>query len=604
MRLKLFSSSRSQIAPEPPSPASITTTKHIETTTQHPLSQAHKRSKPQGTAKTSTQAFLASARKSFESLSKQLPSMHMSSSALRPTRTSAAPRPYVTQVATPARPPQRHGVQPVVDARRQQTAPQATGPARVKGPEPQRTVSIPRPAPIRQAPIPIVSPPLATSPVMPGPGHVQQAQQRQPRTEHGLQGPISNARHRETPQQPKPGHNAGSARSVPPAVEPASSTVASPRAHMERQPSLRRLTQDFAEINKRYNEISKQLFVEDRDATPAEEQVIEQRYALLAKRNEVRDSELNALLAALAPMQDISAPHATIGAIPQFAREHNQRELKSLEKELQFVDEEVLKKYYTRAARRLDSLEESGAPPAKMRQLKRMMQGYQNMLALKEAGKVQLASSNNMRRADGQRSQHAASDARSATQLQAPLPQQMRRDKRQHPQHTVPTPQLVPVAPTLSQGRVPQLETLLAALAPVEDIPAPKPITLPFNSAKSWVKDNAVAVNFNSAKLWEFINKNIDGDMLKKNYALAERYLESLEEGAMPSPGIARLRRMMQGYKNLVSLKNITEQTDNHLHKIGAPRQMSLMPTTAQERKRSYDIERNDHQEAIDNGYL
>lgn len=344
---------------------------------------------------------------------------------------------------------------------------------------------------------------------------------------------------------------------------------------MERQPSLRRLTQDFAEINKRYNEISKQLFVEDRDATSAEEQVIEQRYALLAKRNEVRDSELNALLAALAPMQDISAPHATTGAIPQFAREHNQRELKSLEKELQFVDEEVLKKYYTRAARRLDSLEESGAPPAKMRQLKRMMQGYQNMLALKEAGKVQLASSNNVRP-----------------------------DKRQHPQHTVPTPQLVPVAPTLSQGRVPQLETLLAALAPVEDIPAPKPITLPFNSAKSWVKDNAVAVNFNSAKLWEFINKNIDGDMLKKNYALAERYLESLEEGAMPSPGIARLRRMMQGYKNLVSLKNITEQTDNHLHKIGAPRQMSLMPTTAQERKRSYDIERNDHQEAIDNGYL
>ncbi len=355
---------------------------------------------------------------------------------------------------------------------------------------------------------------------------------------------------------------------------------------MERQPSLRRLTQDFAEINKRYNEISKQLFAEDRDATPAEEQVIEQRYALLAKRNEVRDSELNALLAALAPMQDISAPHATTGAIPQFAREHNQRELKSLEKELQFVDEEVLKKYYTRAARRLDSLEESGAPPAKMRQLKRMMQGYQNMLALKEAGKVQLASSNNVRR-----------------------------DKRQHPQHTVPTPQLVPVAPTLSQGRVPQLETLLAALAPVEDIPAPKPITLPstakdnavaldFNSANSWVKDNAVAVNFNSAKLWEFINKNIDGDMLKKNYALAERYLESLEEGAMPSPGIARLRRMMQGYKNLVSLKNITEQTDNHLHKIGAPRQMSLMPTTAQERKRSYDIERNDHQEAIDNGYL
>ncbi|ETC90175.1 hypothetical protein XHC_0287 [Xanthomonas hortorum pv. carotae str. M081] len=575
MRLKLFSSSRSQIAPEPLSPASTTTTKNLETTTQHLLSQGHKRSKPQGTAKTSTQALLASARKSFESLRKQLPSMHMNSSALRPTRTSAAPRPYVTQVATPARPPQRHGAQPVVDAHRQQPAPQATGPARVKGPEPQRTAPIPRPAPIRQAPIPIVSPPLATSPVMPGPGHVQQAQQRQPRTEHGLQGPISNARHRETPQQPKPRHNAGSARSVPPAVEPASSTVASPRAHMERQPSLRRLTQDFAEINKRYNEISKQLFVEDRDATPAEEQVIEQRYALLAKRNEVRDSELNALLAALAPMQDISAPHATTGAIPQCAREHNQRELKSLEKELQFVDQEVLKKYYTRAARRLDSLEESGAPPAKMRQLKRMMQGYQNMLALKEAGKVQLASSNNVRP-----------------------------DKRQHPQHTVPTPQLVPVAPTLSQGRVPQLETLLAALAPVEDIPAPKPITLPFNSANSWVKDNAVAVNFNSAKLWEFINKNIDGDMLKKNYALAERYLESLEEGAMPSPGIARLRRMMQGYKNLVSLKNITEQTDNHLHKIGAPRQMSLMPTTAQERKRSYDIERNDHQEAIDNGYL
>ncbi|MCE4370438.1 type III secretions system protein XopR [Xanthomonas hortorum] len=324
MRLKLFSSSRSQIAPQPPSPASTTTTKHIETTAQHPLSQTHKRSKPQGAAKTSTQAFLASARKSFESLRKQLPSMHMSSSALRPTRTSAAPRPYVTQVATPARPPQRHGAQPVVDARRQQPAPQATGPARIKGPEPQRTASISRPAPIKQAPIRIVSPPQA----------------RQRRSLQSLNEEIA------------------------------------------------LLDKRCSEISKRLFMDDGEATEQEQRLFDLRTDLIAQRNQIRDSQPPSRQTDhrqLDATLHALAPLEHVRAPRTTTSRLAMVQSEvirSNRNAL--LEARRRLGNTSDLARHHDLARRHLAKLRASGADPGQVKRLERMMQGYENLLELED----------------------------------------------------------------------------------------------------------------------------------------------------------------------------------------------------------------------------
>ncbi|MFC7519852.1 type III secretion protein [Xanthomonas populi] len=148
---------------------------------------------------------------------------------------------------------------------------------------------------------------------------------------------------------------------------------------------MRSLDRELAEITKQCSEIQKQLFMEDREATPQEQQLLTTRAALIAQRNEVRDSQLNALLVALAPMEDIHPPRTTTSGLAMAQMDvmhHYRREV--LKARRKSIDRAALAKNYARAERRLDSLKKGNAPDGQIRRLERMMQGYQNMLALEQ----------------------------------------------------------------------------------------------------------------------------------------------------------------------------------------------------------------------------
>ncbi|CAD7375348.1 type III secretion protein [Xanthomonas arboricola] len=180
------------------------------------------------------------------------------------------------------------------------------------------------------------------------------------------------------PQHDKPA-------SPPVPITPAQSSPPSPRPQPGRQPSLRRLDLQLEEITRQCSDIQKQLFMEDREATPQEQHLLKTRAALIAWRNEIRDSQLEALLVALAPMEDICAPRTTssgLAMVQMDAMQHNRREV--LKARRKSVDRAALARNYARAQRRLESLKQGDAPKEQIRRLQRMMQGYQNMLALEQ----------------------------------------------------------------------------------------------------------------------------------------------------------------------------------------------------------------------------
>lgn len=137
---------------------------------------------------------------------------------------------------------------------------------------------------------------------------------------------------------------------------------------------MRSLDRELAEITKRCSDIQKQLFIEDREATPEEQQLLETRAVLIARRNEVRDSQFDALLVALAPMEDIRAPRTTtsgLAMVQMDVMQHNRREV--LKARRKSVDRTALAKNYARAERRLESLKKGDAPDDQIRRLQRMM---------------------------------------------------------------------------------------------------------------------------------------------------------------------------------------------------------------------------------------
>ncbi|MEQ7661946.1 type III secretion system effector protein XopR [Xanthomonas nasturtii] len=142
-----------------------------------------------------------------------------------------------------------------------------------------------------------------------------------------------------------------------------------------------------------------------------------------------------------------------------------------------------------------------------------------------------------------------------------------------------------------------QLDGMLAALAPLEKIAAPKTTS----SRLAMVQQDVMHSNHRALRAVR--RENIDMTKMATHYARAQRRLESLKESGAPADKIKRLERMMQGYTNVLALEEIVKRTDDQLHRMGAPRLMDSIPTTARERARSEQSERDAHQEAIDNGY-
>ncbi|MFC0153433.1 type III secretion protein [Xanthomonas dyei] len=152
-----------------------------------------------------------------------------------------------------------------------------------------------------------------------------------------------------------------------------------------------------------------------------------------------------------------------------------------------------------------------------------------------------------------------------------------------------------------NEVRKSQLDALLVALAPMQDIRAPRTTT----SGYSMVQGDVMQHNRRELiKLRQmFADNKIERSVLDANYARAERRLESLKKGNTDDRQIERLERMMHGYQNMLALEQIVKSTDDQLERLGAPRLMASIPTTAEERRQSLEKERDAHQEALDNGY-
>ncbi|MEE5090745.1 type III secretion system effector protein XopR [Xanthomonas euvesicatoria] len=142
-----------------------------------------------------------------------------------------------------------------------------------------------------------------------------------------------------------------------------------------------------------------------------------------------------------------------------------------------------------------------------------------------------------------------------------------------------------------------QLDGMLEVLSPLETIAAPKTTSSPL----AMVQRNVMQSNRHA--LLEVRRKKLDMTRIARYYTRAQRRLESLKESDAPPDKIQRLERMMQGYANVLALQDMVKRTDDQLHRMGAPRLMDSIPTTAQERALAEQNERDAHQEAIDNGY-
>ncbi|WP_274517739.1 type III secretion system effector protein XopR [Xanthomonas phaseoli] len=143
-----------------------------------------------------------------------------------------------------------------------------------------------------------------------------------------------------------------------------------------------------------------------------------------------------------------------------------------------------------------------------------------------------------------------------------------------------------------------QLDGMLAALAPLEKIVAPRTTT----SRLAMVQQDVMQSNRRA--LLAVRRENIDMTKMARYYTRAQRRLESLKESGAEPDKIERLERMMQGYTNVLALEEIVKLTDDQLHRMGAPRLMDSIPTTAQERARMEQSERDAQQEQFENGYF
>ncbi|WP_372388312.1 type III secretion system effector protein XopR [Xanthomonas axonopodis] len=141
-----------------------------------------------------------------------------------------------------------------------------------------------------------------------------------------------------------------------------------------------------------------------------------------------------------------------------------------------------------------------------------------------------------------------------------------------------------------------QLDGMLAALAPLETIATPRTTS----SRLAMVQYDVMQSNRRALLA---VRENIDMTKMARYYTRAQRRLQSLKESDAPPDKIRRLERMMQGYTNVLALEDMVKRTDDQLHRMGAPRLMDSIPTTPQERALSEQNERDDHQEAINNGY-
>ncbi|MGV7167525.1 type III secretion system effector protein XopR [Xanthomonas axonopodis pv. cajani] len=174
----------------------------------------------------------------------------------------------------------------------------------------------------------------------------------------------------------------GLQQSPPLSVSPSLSPTSSSPTQSKRQTLLDRLNAQLVA----YNRLKYQIDSRD-DPTPTEEEreLLKTRQVLINQRNQIRDIQLDRMLVGLAAMEKINPPRQTtsqVSVVQHKVIEANRRAFLDVEdKEL---DMGLIAKDYARAQRRIESLRASGADYRKLKRLERMMEGYQNWLALRQ----------------------------------------------------------------------------------------------------------------------------------------------------------------------------------------------------------------------------
>ncbi|WP_260607993.1 hypothetical protein [Xanthomonas cerealis] len=155
--------------------------------------------------------------------------------------------------------------------------------------------------------------------------------------------------------------------------------------HADPERLIHTLNKQLAELSKADYAISTRLIDENRGPTPKEQALRDSRLALIMKRNQVRDSQLNEMLQKLEPLEEIT-PHRTTQSVSHIVQQDvmhsNARKLRAVQE--QGLDSAKFTPQYADAKRRLQSLRDSGARPKDVQRLERMMQGYDNLVKLEK----------------------------------------------------------------------------------------------------------------------------------------------------------------------------------------------------------------------------
>ncbi|WP_248279435.1 hypothetical protein [Xanthomonas campestris] len=145
---------------------------------------------------------------------------------------------------------------------------------------------------------------------------------------------------------------------------------------------LQAMNRRLLEVNPQYHAITTRLFLEDRDAMPQEQRALDQRDALLAQRNQLRDPQLHALLAALAPLQRIGKQAAQRDTA---LRTDSQDRMLHDDAQAPAGDPgdrpNHLAQAYQDAVDLLETLQDSAAPCALIQQLHCLLHDYRTLLA-------------------------------------------------------------------------------------------------------------------------------------------------------------------------------------------------------------------------------
>ncbi|PPV11493.1 hypothetical protein XavaCFBP5823_02125 [Xanthomonas axonopodis pv. vasculorum] len=148
-----------------------------------------------------------------------------------------------------------------------------------------------------------------------------------------------------------------------------------------------------------------------------------------------------------------------------------------------------------------------------------------------------------------------------------------------------------------NQVRDIQLNSMLEGLAPMEKIKPPTTTT----SGASIVQSKVIDANRRA--FFAVKQKDLDMDLIARDYAKARRRIESMKNSAADYKKLKRLERMMDGYQNWLALEQMIEQLNDVLAEMGGPQLTDSDPSTPREREEAKQSALDSHRESMEQGY-